>query len=257
MKALKFLIGALILLIIVLSSLINLYDFRHKIFSKIVSTVNSDYDVNLSKNLIAQDILNGGYILIFRHAEREKWIDVTMYDSYEAINKFDAEKTYFKNAVCLSKRGLIQAKMMGEFFTKYNIPIQKVISSPSCRARQTANLVFGGYHEINAAFLHYGPFNETKKEFYSKVKDEILKLKVQNNKNIIISAHNSVVELNKKQEIFDEVNSIESFTLEEGGFYVVKIEDDKLIFIDKFHSFQIFQKYFENRPDYILKGNIN
>ncbi|MDC0192808.1 histidine phosphatase family protein, partial [Alphaproteobacteria bacterium] len=217
MRILKFFLFFCVVIILLASSVVNLYDYRHKIFSKIIDTVNSDYVPDASKEKLAKDILNGGYILIFRHAEREKWIDVTMYDSYESINSFKAEKSYFKNAVCLSDRGHIQAKMMGEFIKKYQIPISKVITSPSCRARQTAELVFGGFNEINHAFLHYGPFNETKDEFFNRVKKEILKLKIEEGKNVIISAHNSVVELNKKQEIFDKVNKVDSFTLEEGG----------------------------------------
>ena len=32
----------------------------------------------------AERIMEGGYILHFRHAERQKWIDVEMYDALES-----------------------------------------------------------------------------------------------------------------------------------------------------------------------------
>ena len=51
-----------------------------------------------------------------------------------------AEKDYFKNAVCLNERGMIQAKAMGEHIDNIDLPIGYVISSPSCRSRQTADL---------------------------------------------------------------------------------------------------------------------
>ena len=63
------------------------------------------YYIKEQKDL-AFELLNGGYILFFRHAEREKWIDVKKYDSIETNEGLKAENEYFKNAVCLSERGL-------------------------------------------------------------------------------------------------------------------------------------------------------
>ena len=53
----------------------------------------------------AKKILSGGFILFFRHAERDKWIDVAMYDALESqlldkknLNSFRfAENEYFAN----------------------------------------------------------------------------------------------------------------------------------------------------------------
>ena len=112
-----------------------------------------------------------------------------------------AEETYFKDAVCLSTRGKIQARTMGEFVKLLKIPIQKVISSPSCRGRQTAQLAFGGYDEIKNIFLHFGPFNETIEEYVKNVKKEILKINVKEGSNVIISAHGAVI----YKETFDEI----------------------------------------------------
>ena len=97
----------------------------------------------------------GGYILFVRHAHREKWIDVTMYDALETTNNLRAENSYFKDAVCLSTRGMVQARAMGEIINDINLPIQEVISSPSCRARQTAELVFNGYDRIDQRLMHF------------------------------------------------------------------------------------------------------
>ena len=64
----------------------------------------------LTNYKIAKDIQkNGGYILFFRHAHREKWIDINMYDAYDATNNLKAEDEYYEDAVCLSNMGKIQA----------------------------------------------------------------------------------------------------------------------------------------------------
>ena len=66
---------------------------------------------------------------IFRHAEREKWIDVKKYDSIEVLNNLNAENEYFSKAVCLSERGMIQGKAMGEIIKKIDLPYHVVFSS--------------------------------------------------------------------------------------------------------------------------------
>ena len=63
--------------------------------------------------------------------------------------------------------------MMGDNLKMINIPIEKVYTSPSCRARQTADLVFEGYDE--------------------NLKKELLKINIPDNKNVIINGHNSVI----------------------------------------------------------------
>ena len=120
--------------IVLFSSLVNLYEKRKLILKQIIftSSLNNEnikYDEVQDKDrkwfaqskydeTIAKDIPNGGYILFVRHAHREKWIDVTMYDAYETLVNVKAENTYFDKAVCLSSRGKVQAKMMGEFIRK-------------------------------------------------------------------------------------------------------------------------------------------
>ena len=198
----------------------------------------------------SEKLLSGGYILHFRHAERDKWIDVQMYDALESdvhdngINKSRmAENDYFGDAVCLNERGLIQAKAMGELLKWINLPIGFVISSPSCRARQTADFAFDGYDQLNRILVHEGPYLEKKHDRINKLKDFYLKLPIEKNKNTIVSSHNSVI----KKEIFDEVNLSEvdkRFKLEEGGFYIISNDNNRLVLEYKFHNFKNFTKNF-------------
>lgn len=218
-----------------------------------VDKKNIDYE-NISEldKKWSEKLLNGGYILHFRHAERDKWIDVQMYDALESdvhnkgVNQSRiAEKDYFGDAVCLNERGLIQAKAMGELLKRINFPVGFVISSPSCRSRQTADLAFDGYDELNRILVHEGPYFEKKQERYKKIKNFYLKLPVEKNKNTIVSSHNSVLRI----KIFDEINLNEMDTknglkLEEGGFYVISNNNNRLVLEYEFHNFNKFIKNF-------------
>ena len=122
-------IQTLLLLVITSASLIYLYDQRQRISGKLVTYLNEgEGDVYW-----ANEILKGGYILHFRHAERDKWIDVEMYDLLEADvhsngpdNSRFAENDYFSNAVCLNIKGKIQARAMDEHLKRIGLPISKL-----------------------------------------------------------------------------------------------------------------------------------
>ena len=158
--------------VITFSAIINIYEKREKInkFIELKIKKKDVYKDNTKDDIYwANEILNGGYILHFRHAERDKWIDVTMYDALESdvhqkgINESRlAENDYFKDAVCLNERGLIQAKAMGEHIKLIGLPIGKVYSSVSCRSRQTAELAFNGFDSLHRILVHKGPYNEKK-----------------------------------------------------------------------------------------------
>jgi broad specificity phosphatase PhoE len=239
--------------LIFFSSIVNLYEKRNKIFKFINTKSTPQYEKKTWKQRdLAKDIIsNGGYILLFRHAEREKWIDVKKYDSIEVLNNLNAENEYFSKAVCLSDRGLVQARAIGELIEKIKLPYHIVVSSPSCRARQTAEFGFGGYDYIRNIFMHYGPYYEDKNEMAKKVKSEILKIELKENSNAIISAHNGVV---RTIDIFDRIDKKIDFSniakkfMEEGGFIVMKNDNGKLVFVDLFYSFHKFYSNLFERP---------
>ena len=62
-----------------------------------------------------------------------------MYDALESelqeksSNSFRfAENEYFEGAVCLNKRGKIQARTMAEVIKYSKLPVGYIVSSPSC-----------------------------------------------------------------------------------------------------------------------------
>ena len=192
----------------------------------------------------AQEIMKGGYILHFRHAERDKWIDVHMYDVLESdvhdkgINQSRlAENEYFKDAVCLNERGEIQSRAMGEHLENIKFPIGYVISSPICRSRQTAELAFGGYDDLERTLVHRGAHREDPNQHISNLRELFLNLPVKSGENTIVSSHNSVIHL----DMFDEsVLKTDQFELEEGGFYVISNKDGVLTLEHSFYYFRDF-----------------
>lgn len=257
----------LIILINFSSSVINLYEKRFKIYNYFF-TKSNELSNNSKYNKLNDDdvkwsnkILNGGYILHFRHAERDKWTDVQKYDALEShlhdngieSSRF-AEKDYFADAVCLNKRGKIQAKAMGEHIKHVNLPIGYVVSSPSCRARQTAELAFGGYDDMNVVLVHYGPYNESRHEHANNLSVYYRNLPLEKGKNTIVSGHNSTIHKDMFDNNLLKLNlkkDLNSLTLEEGGFFVISREgigkDSKLNLIYQFHNFRFFTKNFYKR----------
>ena len=88
------LIAFCLLLLVSFSSVVNIYEKRHEISvtlkNKFSKTSSYESDLALAKlkdeldSYWAKEILNGGYILHFRHTERDKWIDLIMYDALES-----------------------------------------------------------------------------------------------------------------------------------------------------------------------------
>ena len=247
-KIIKIVLG-LSLALILLDSVINLSDNRYRIFGKVSSYVgNSDTELNQEW---ADKVMQGGYILHFRHAERQKWIDVEMYDSLESdvhdngINQSRmAENDYFKWAVCLNERGMVQARAIGEHLENIKFPIGYVISSPSCRSRQTADLSFAGYDDLNRDLVHRGPYNQKEEDHAEVLKELYSSLPVSESKNTIVSAHNSVVHPNMFIRSYLPDNE---YSLEEGGFYIISQTEEGLVMEFKFHNFGDFIRIFYPR----------
>ena len=260
---LKYIFTILFVVIVTLSSLLEIFNNRRKIINKLqlnekyisknngLKESNSDIH-NEGKMDLAMEwskkILNGNYILFFRHAEREKWIDVQMYDALESdlhengLNSSRyAENTYFSKAVCLNTRGQVQVKAMKEVIDLSKIPIGYVVTSPSCRSRQTADVVFGGYDKIDRILFHKGPYFENMKSRNENLKSYILSLPVQKGKNTIVSAHNGVV---TNSWFANMPNNGPGLDLEEGGFYIISKKDGELILEYEFNNFAHFARNF-------------
>ncbi len=232
-------------------SSLNMYTGKTILIEKFDNETKKDFD-NFWRNQNVQGEINyenklniywadrvkkGGLILLFRHAERQKWHEaVTGFDAYELHNKIDAREYSWFRATCLTEKGIETAKMIKLTFEHGNIPVQKVFSSPSCRARETAIYGFGRIDEIHNALLHYTAINPLDHDQFGKdLKQTVLDFPLEKNKNLILSAHNSVVSY---PNFIDEFNIIEG--LDETGFYVIEKKDNRLIVRHRFFKSKIF-----------------
>ncbi len=82
---------------------------------------------------IVKDLQAGGYLVYFRHAETDR-------------SQVDSDRNNLTDCASqrnLSDAGRAHARTIGEAIRDLNIPIGKVMSSPYCRAKDTAQLAFG------------------------------------------------------------------------------------------------------------------
>ena len=203
----------------------------------------------------ANEIINGGYVLYVRHAEREKWNDiVTAYDAYELKNKIDARNSTFSRATCLTEKGVEDAKLLGEIFNHANIKISKIFSSPSCRSRETALNAFGKIDKYVPAILHATAINPKEwDKMTKKLKNTILDCPDTKDSNCIISGHNGT--LSKYYDLLlDKKNLPPARYLEqikETSFHVLQIDrkNNSILYKHKCEEFRDFALHVFNLAD--------
>ena len=177
-----------------LSSISNIYEKKDRILRKI-TFLNDKKDLNNFSNgnkIWYEELRKGGYIIYMRHTERNKWLQTNMYDQAEISESRRGEKEYFAEFVCLNEKGKIQAKMINEFIKKHGMKIGTVISSPSCRARQTAEIAFNKLDLENKLLAYKGVFyddynSEEYNNWQKDLKNLILNLPVDSDNNPIIT----------------------------------------------------------------------
>ena len=90
--------------------------------------------INSSISALIKDLQSGGYILYMRHG---------MTNHEQKDNTLDfTDCTKQRN---LSRSGREQLKKIAQTIQTLKIPIGEVLSSPYCRAKETANIVFGKF----------------------------------------------------------------------------------------------------------------
>jgi phosphohistidine phosphatase SixA len=97
----------------------------------------------LSPPDLIKALQSGGHIIYMRHGKTD-------------FTQKDTDRENFENCLHqrnLSKEGRTQAKQVGRAIHKLKIPIGNVLSSPYCRTKDTAKLVFGKFKiESNLQF---------------------------------------------------------------------------------------------------------
>lgn len=186
-------------------------------------------------------VVEGGYILHFRHANREKWIDVTAFDAIELLKNYTPDTVPFKRATCLSEQGVHEAQLMGAVFEAARVPMETIISSPSCRSQQTAQHAFGRIDMISNSLLHRTAIPVRQHlAFNTALRTLILNSQPAKGKNTILSGHAGtlrldsgiVIDRNETGEGLDE--------RDETGFVVLEVVGDQIIARYKYRSIMHF-----------------
>lgn len=189
----------------------------------------------------AQKVQKGGYILYIRHAQREKWNDVTAFDMVELLNKADASKSSYKRAVCLTEQGQEEAKLMGEVFRLANVKIDKVVTSPSCRAWQTAQFAFGKVDQVSNALLHRtAVMKEQHEQFARETRKIVESLNPAPGTNAVITAHAGTMRFDRSILIDQNDTNSALDARDETGFVVLEKKDGRIIARHKFMSIKNF-----------------
>ena len=195
------------------------YNLAKSIYTKFVPAPVSRYETD---KLWAKKISEGGYILHFRHAQREKWHDVTAFDAYEYYTRSNAENSSYAKATCLTAQGIEEAKLIGEVFKINSVKVDKVISSPSCRAVQTARYAFGKVDFVDISLLHRTAIMQDQwSQFAHLLHKLLLKHPPSPTGNIIFVGHGGTLKFDTKI-IFeaDETGGIDD--RQETGFVVIE-----------------------------------
>jgi phosphohistidine phosphatase SixA len=185
----------------------------------------------------AQEIKKGGYILYFRHPQRQKWDSVIAFDIYELATGTNSAEAAYRNAVCLTAQGREEARMIGKIFEIARVPVGQVASSPSCRAHEGAKLAFGKVDMVSLGLVHTPVTNsDNAAAFSAELKRVLSTIAIEDGKNAVVMAHGNTLENNRN--LFSEGKQfLAPPALSETGFYVIKRDaEGKLRIVQKFHN---------------------
>jgi broad specificity phosphatase PhoE len=189
----------------------------------------------------ANEIIKGGYILYFRHAEREKWNTVTVFDWEEVNGNLDGRRESWKNAVCLTEKGIEEAKLINRVFMHLEMPVSKVVSSPSCRARETAFYALGGSGEVWISTLHATAVTDLQRSIFKAGLKELLILNSPPiDENLVVFGHGNTLNYYENDIFLDVYFNVEDWEIDELGFYVLQVREEGIIAHHAFKNFSDF-----------------
>ena len=174
----------------------------------------------------AEAMRGGGYILLIRHGRREQWDSINAFDTFELATGVDASTTSFKNAVCLTPQGLEEGRMVGKILRLAGVPIGTVVSSPSCRARQTAMMAFDRIDITSIALMQVTLLNrDNTPEFKEELGKLLRSVPVAAGTNTAIVGHENTIR--KYPDLFAVGKEfLNDQMVLESGFYVLRREMD-------------------------------
>lgn len=242
----KFLVGVGCVALGLLGGLVPTVAQHKNFFGKIdvlrgITVPNSDEDTVYWANKIASG--QGKYILWFRHGEREKWTGtVTVFDFFDTQRKYGKFETNWKPAVCLTDKGIAESQIVGKTFSVLKIRVSTIVSSPSCRAKETALLAFNRIDYEWLEVLHPTALTvEDQILFKNKLKNKLDNLVAKTNWNqgvIVVTGHGNTLPFYKDTLFYK--TEVKDWAMNELGFTVIEVTKDGLIARHTFIDFYEF-----------------
>lgn len=148
------------------------------IAAAMLTTTNATQAQDLKGKALLAALKTGGYVVYFRHFE-------TGADFADQVTA-DIDNCWTQRNV--NAQGLRDAQRIGKFFYDQKIPVGRVLSSPFCRTRHSADLAFGRYERIDG--LKILPSKDYTPEQNAVMKAALVPfLSGEAGKNTIIMAH--------------------------------------------------------------------
>lgn len=211
---------------------------------------NSNADDIFWANEIVED--KRDLLLWFRHGEREKWTGtVTVFDYFD-VNATDSDyPNSWRPAVCLTPKGIAESQLVGKTLRELGVFASSVITSPSCRAKETAIEAFGKYDKSWIEILHATAVTlQQQQVFAAKLRDKILESfeESQGRKgHIVVTGHGNTLPF-YASTLF-ETSEVENWDVSELGFVVIEKTEEGLVarhsFVDFYQFANALLKYKE------------
>jgi phosphohistidine phosphatase SixA len=127
---------------------------------------------------VLPQLRSGGYVIYFRHGATD---DAGQNDSEADLARCDTQRN-------LSARGRAQAEQIGKAVRVLGVPVGRVISSPFCRCKDTAELAFGRF-EVDRDLYFALNVDSQERERLADVLRQMLGTRAPAGGNTMIVAH--------------------------------------------------------------------
>jgi phosphohistidine phosphatase SixA len=167
----------------------------HRIEPAVPNAASAMIPVGADSALV-DDLRHGGYIIFFRHC-------MTNWNERDQAEPDFSNRSLQRN---LSEAGAREAAMIGQSVRSLEIPIEKVLTSPMWRCRDTAQYAFGEYDTTGMLFWK-GPV-------YREARIKMLSTPPAAGKNLVLIGH--------QDQFIPIVPGLKRDQLQEGDALVIK-----------------------------------
>ena len=165
-----------------LNPLVN-YSNKHEL-------ITSTYNSSLS---LLDDLKKGGFIMYMRHADKFENHSSSqirsVLDTFESVTANKHIHPHYDQGLGLSEYGKVQSWIINKIFNELEIPIDKVISSPIKRCRETANIISEQKVDTSKLLLYDGILTSDEISKIKPKQTSLFQNSFSNHKNTLIVAH--------------------------------------------------------------------